>query len=250
MKVKQTLTFPSADPDYFVMSRKVAPALFTPADAVVYRVEDASAVAEDAPPGFAERCIHSELYRRFPPEQVSSVVHFHSPDVVPFSLVPPSVLPFRAAYHMASFIGMASNCVRVFVLIFPCRHCLGSEPAANFDISEKFGPRTNMLITDTEIGAELAKLFNPTKSPLVLQRGHGATLVARDVQVAVFRAVFAQLNARIVHNLHSMLPRAEDKEHIRFLSEGECEVATASNETHIERTWKLWKESIGNPFGT
>lgn len=85
----------------FLMSQNQAPALVSrPDDLIEYNVEDAAPVDPAAKPGYAERCIHSELYKRFP--GVNSVVHSHCPDVLPFTV---SGVPLRATVHMAGFLG-------------------------------------------------------------------------------------------------------------------------------------------------
>lgn len=85
----------------FFMSRNEAPALMaSSSDIVEYLVSDASPVDANAPKGFIERYIHSEIFKRF--SNISSVVHSHSPEVIPFSM---SGVPFRAAIHLAGFIG-------------------------------------------------------------------------------------------------------------------------------------------------
>lgn len=67
------------------MTRNMAPALVSSkADIVEYRVEDASAVDPLSPPGYVERYIHSEIYKRFP--DIKSVLHSHSPAILPFTI--------------------------------------------------------------------------------------------------------------------------------------------------------------------
>ena len=53
-------------------------------DLVEYYVTDASFVKIPAPAGYAERYIHSEIYKRYP--GVQSVVHSHSPAVIPYTI--------------------------------------------------------------------------------------------------------------------------------------------------------------------
>ena len=83
-----------------------------------------------------ERFIHGEIYRARP--DVMSVVHNHSPSVVPFSV---TGVPMRALFHMASFIG---------------------DGLPNFEIREvKKG--SDLLVRDPKLGAALAKTLG--KSP-------------------------------------------------------------------------------------
>lgn len=63
----------------FLLSRQVAPGLVaSPADLVVYRVADGEALDPDAPRGFIERYLHSEVYKAWP--NVTSVLHSVSND--------------------------------------------------------------------------------------------------------------------------------------------------------------------------
>jgi ribulose-5-phosphate 4-epimerase/fuculose-1-phosphate aldolase len=66
------------------MPRNIAPGtLSLESDLVKYHVSDASPVSTPSPAGYAERFIHSEIYKRFP--EVQSVAHSHAPAVIPYS---------------------------------------------------------------------------------------------------------------------------------------------------------------------
>lgn len=68
-----------------MMPRNMAPSnISSIQDLVEYRVVDASPVHADAPGGYLERYIHSEIYKRYP--GVHSVVHSHAKDVVPYGI--------------------------------------------------------------------------------------------------------------------------------------------------------------------
>lgn len=55
-----------ANPSTFFISGSLAPALVASlSDLVEYYVEDASPVREGAPKGYAERFIHSEVYKKY-----------------------------------------------------------------------------------------------------------------------------------------------------------------------------------------
>ena len=90
------------DPSIFILSGSVAPATVSqPSDFVHYYVADASAVDQDAPKGYIERYIHSEVYKRF--SNVSCVIHAHSEDVLPYAN---SGVPLKPVFHMPSCLGM------------------------------------------------------------------------------------------------------------------------------------------------
>src|SRR5476649_2201469 len=71
------------DPSHFVMSRSLAPALVTADDIMEFDL-DGDAVDARGRSVFLERFIHSEIYKARP--DVMSVVHTHSPGVIPFSV--------------------------------------------------------------------------------------------------------------------------------------------------------------------
>lgn len=107
----------------FFMSRNVAPALVAnSSDIVEYQVMDAAPIDPNAPKGFIERYIHSELYKRFP--DISSVVHSHSPQVIPYSI---SGVPLRPCIHMAGFLGEGSFCLVLDVVLTICQQARASQ---------------------------------------------------------------------------------------------------------------------------
>src|SRR6202165_4421938 len=71
------------NPNHFLMSRSLAPALVTADDIMEFDL-DGNAVGNSGRSVFLERFIHSEIYKTRP--DVMSVVHTHSPGVVPFTV--------------------------------------------------------------------------------------------------------------------------------------------------------------------
>ena len=89
------------NPHTFYLSHSVAPALVSsPADIVEYNIEDASPVKEGVSEGYKERCIHSEILKKY--TGVNSVVHSHSEAVLPYTI---SGVEMKACFHMAGFLG-------------------------------------------------------------------------------------------------------------------------------------------------
>jgi ribulose-5-phosphate 4-epimerase/fuculose-1-phosphate aldolase len=89
-------------PDVFIMSRYIAPGtISSPRDLVEYYVADASPVDPNAPGGYSERSIHSEILKRYP--DVHCVIHSHSEAVLPYTF---SHVPLQPCFHMAGFLGM------------------------------------------------------------------------------------------------------------------------------------------------
>jgi ribulose-5-phosphate 4-epimerase/fuculose-1-phosphate aldolase len=72
----------------------------------------------------------------------------------------------------------------------------GEEPLPVFEIRDEFGPDTDMLIRTRAQGESLARSLG--NRAIVLMRGHGATIAAASVRQAVYFAVYAVINARIL----------------------------------------------------
>src|SRR5690242_4594698 len=127
---------------HFLMSRSLAPALVSANDIMEFDL-DGNAVDAHGRTMFLERFIHAEIYRARP--DVMSVVHTHSPGVVPFGV---SKVPLRALFHNPSFLG-------------------SGVPV--WDIRNEFGD-TDMLVSNSAIGKSLAQALGD--KPVVLMRGH------------------------------------------------------------------------------
>jgi ribulose-5-phosphate 4-epimerase/fuculose-1-phosphate aldolase len=68
----------------------------------------------------------------------------------------------------------------------------------------------------------------------VLMRGHGSTVVGRTLRQAVFRAVYAEVNARL-----QAAAMALGK--VNYLTAEEAAAAAAMNDANLDRAWNLWK---------
>ncbi|WP_157265299.1 class II aldolase/adducin family protein [Azohydromonas aeria] len=194
------------DPGRFLLARNMAPAQVTAADVVEYEVASGEAVAPDAPRPYLERFIHSEIYRARP--DVVAVVHNHSPAVLPFGIVKGARL--RPACHMCGFLG---------------------EGPPLFEIRDHAGDATDLLIRSRELGAALARTLGAAR--VVLMRGHGCTVVADSLRLAVYRAVYTEVNARL---LLQSLPLGE----VEYLTPEEAD-AGHTTEGQVDRPWNLWR---------
>jgi HCOMODA/2-hydroxy-3-carboxy-muconic semialdehyde decarboxylase len=157
---------------------------------------------------YLERFIHSEIYRTWP--DVMAIVHSHSHAIIPLSVV--KNFPLRPLFHMAAFIGKAAP-------VFEVRHVGGND--------------TDLLIKNQKLGRALADMFK--SSAIVLMRGHGSTVVGETLQKAVYRAVYAEINARYQMEANKLGP-------ITYLTEEEARSCVASVEGQIQRPWDLWTE--------
>lgn len=198
-----------ADPSRYLLSRNLAPELVTSADIVEYDL-DSEPVDANAPRGFLERYIHGEIYKSRP--DVHSVIHTHSPSVVPFGVTRTLMQPI---YHMSGFLGRG---------------------VPVYDIRKESGRQTDILIREPIFGEQLARVLGD--KPMALMRGHGNVVVAQDVKVATYRAVYTEMNARL--QLQAMMAGGP----IEFLSKEEAFLTEATIEGQIHRPWDLWKAKV------
>ncbi|WP_300215550.1 class II aldolase/adducin family protein [Bradyrhizobium sp.] len=197
-----------ANPNHFLMSRSLAPALVTPADIMEFDL-DGNPVDARGRKVFLERFIHAEIYRARP--DVMSVVHTHSAGVIPFSV---SQVPLRAMYHNPAFLA-------------------GGVPV--WDIRKDFGD-TNMLVSNAAIGKSLATALGD--KPVVLMRGHGDVAVGPSVKAAVFRAYYTDVDAKL--QAQAIALGGEPN----YLTPGEGVKADQTNLVVIDRIWNLWRMKV------
>ncbi|KAG9670078.1 arad-like aldolase/epimerase, partial [Aureobasidium melanogenum] len=212
----------------FFMSRNIAPALVAnSSDLVEYYVEDAAPVDPNAPKGFIERYIHSELYKRFP--SINSVVHSHSPQVVPYTF---SGVPLRPSIHMAGFLG---------------------EVVPNFNITQYYEPGDNqdLLIRSQRLGAALAAEFssnhtlpNATQTEadyaVVLMQNHGFTTVASSIELAVMQAIYTQTNAGIQTTALTI----SSQQDLAYLTPQQTVQSWSTMAGTADRPWGLWSHQV------
>ena len=197
-------------PDRFLMSRSLAPALVTPEDILEYDLEGQACNANGRS-SFLERFIHSEIYKARP--DIHSVVHSHSPSVIPFGLVR---LKMQAMFHNAAFL---------------------AEGVPVFDIREKFGA-TDMLVGNGAKGTALAEVMGA--KDVVLMRAHGSVACAASLPMAVFRAVYTEVNARVQHWTQALA----QGDAVQGLDVDEGRLADEVNKTTGMRAWDLWRAQI------
>lgn len=197
------------DPNRYLISRSLAPELVTAADIMVFDLDSTPARGDERRP-YLERFIHGEIYRARP--DVGAVVHSHAPAVIPFAA---SSVALRPIYHMASFLGRG---------------------APVFDIAARFGD-TDMLVSNGAQGRALAETLDG--SEVALMRGHGYVAVAPSVPLAVFRAIYTQLNAQLQQQAIALGGA------VKYLDPAEAALADKNNATTIMRPWELWKAKAG-----
>ncbi|HYZ87849.1 MAG TPA: class II aldolase/adducin family protein [Myxococcales bacterium] len=196
------------DAKHFLLARSVAPELVTASDILEHDLEGNAS----APPGtqlFGERFIHAAVYAAR--SDVQAVVHNHAPSLIPFGV---TSVPLRPMYHMSAFL---------------------ADGVPVFDIRTA-GGETDMLVKTLPLGQALAKTLGAHN--VVLMRGHGAVVVAADIQRAVFRSVYSELNAR----LQAQAMQLSSK--VTYLDPEEAKKAQATMEATVARPWDLWRRKV------
>jgi ribulose-5-phosphate 4-epimerase/fuculose-1-phosphate aldolase len=196
-----------SNPDRFWLSRSMAPGLVTANDIMEFDLSGEPVDAQGRPT-YAERFIHSEIYRRRP--DVKAIVHSHSPAVIPFGV---TSVPLKPIFHMSGFLGTG-------VPIFEIREVAGD---------------TDMLIRNPALGAALALRLDNRSAALM--RGHGSVAVGISLPQVVFRAIYLEVNARLQSEAMKLGS-------VNFLNSAEARLAAAANDVHILRPWMLWKHEI------
>jgi HCOMODA/2-hydroxy-3-carboxy-muconic semialdehyde decarboxylase len=141
-----------------------------------------------------------------------SVVHSHSACITLFSVL--RDVKLRPLCHMCGFLGAG---------------------APVFEIRDVAGDGTDLLIRSNDLGKSLVSSLG--EGSVVLMRGHGATTTGPSLKHAVYRAIYAEVNA----NLQRDALRVGEA---TYLSLAEALTAQQNVETQIERPWGLWKARV------
>jgi len=191
----------------FFIARSMAPALVDVDDIVEVDLDGHVHDAQNRRT-YVERFIHSAIYKARP--DVMSVVHSHSPAVIPFGVTGARLRPIS---HMSGFLGAVTPV---------------------YEIRRNAGESSDLLISNQLLGEALAQSLGA--SSVALMRGHGSVTVGNSIQQAVFRAIYTESNAR----LQSEASKLGD---ITFLTEAEAKATSEMNDLHLERPWEMWKRN-------
>lgn len=190
------------DPDHFFLSQKLAPSHITTDDIQRFNLE---AETEDNRPSYLERYIHSEIYKARP--DVMSVLHTHSPAVLPYCFVDQ---PLRPVIHMGAYLG---------------------EAVPVYEIRDTQGDATDLFGNDSTVCAEIAQALGD--HPVVLMARHGVVNVGRSVREVVYRAIYLEQNA-------AAQTEGLKIGNIKYLSPGEVKAAGDLVGAQIDRGWDHW----------
>ena len=141
-----------------------------------------------------------------------SVVHNHSPSVIPFGVTAQKLKPLL---HMCANIG---------------------PDVPVWDSHDKFGD-TALLVENVDMGRDLARALGARRT--ILMRGHGATIAASNIRHAVYIAIYLEVNAKLQMQAMAMGD-------IKFLTPGEVDaVIKRTGPYSINRAWENWCRRAG-----
>src|SRR5882672_11384293 len=195
------------DPQRFLLSRARAPGLVTAGDIMLFGL-DGEVIGGDERPVYSERFIHSEIYKAR--SDVNSVVHSHSPTVVPFTVTQVRLLPIRGAF------------------LYPEVPVFDTRDVAGF---------TDLLISNPALGRAVAQKLG--QNSVVLLRGHGDVVVGATVRMAVHRAIYTEANAKLL--LQAKMLGGP----IKYLAAEEAAIIEGNQSRPrpghgSDRTWEMW----------
>lgn len=194
-----------SDPNRYLLSRDLAPALVTADDILEYDL-DSNPVDAKGRSQYLERFIHGEIYKAR--TDVKAIVHSHSPAVIPFSV---SNVPLRPVFHAAAFI---------------------IEGVPVFDAPRDLGIH-HLLIQSPQLGHALAQTLGSKSAVLI--RGHGTAVVGASLPMVVGRSVYLEMSAKI--QAQAIALGGE----VTYLDpESAREVVSSS----YSRDWELWKRKV------
>jgi HCOMODA/2-hydroxy-3-carboxy-muconic semialdehyde decarboxylase len=194
-----------ANPQRFFIASSMAPALVQADDIVVCDL-DSNVIDERGRKTYLERFIHGEIFKLRP--DVNSVIHSHSPSVIPFGVTGARLRPIC---HMSGFLGATTP-------VFEIRHSAGES--------------SDLLVRNHALGKALAEVLG--SHPVALMRGHGSVAVGSSIKQVVYRAIYTENNAR----LQAMsIPLGE----VSYLTDAEARATAEMNDQHLDRPWQMWK---------
>jgi len=158
-----------SNPEHFLLSRSRGPELVVEADIMEFTL-DGKVVGDDRRPPYTERFIHGGIYEARP--DVNSIVHSHAEETLAFGITNTPMMP---VIHLARSIG---------------------PHVPVWDIAEKFGDNTDLLVSNVDHGRDLAGRMG--QASVTLMRGHGFTAAGASIVDVVRLAVYLPVNARVL----------------------------------------------------
>lgn len=199
------------NPERYLLSQSRSPDLVSESDIMEYDL-DSNPLNQAGRPLYSERPIHGSIYQTRP--DVMAICHSHAYSIVPFTVTD---TPIKPIWVMAGGIG---------------------ADIPNWDIRDYFGRGTNMLVTNNEKGASLARMLG--SNSCCLMRGHGAVIATADLRLTVLVSISLMLNAQ-------MLLQAKALGNVKYLTSEEIAGLTSvlTGDRTLGRAWQYWARRVG-----
>jgi HCOMODA/2-hydroxy-3-carboxy-muconic semialdehyde decarboxylase len=200
-------------PDRYFLSRSLSPALVDVGDVIEFHLDGTPVDPNEKRPLYLERFIHGGVYEKRP--DVKAALHSHADDLLPFSISKTTRL--RPVIHAAGDMG---------------------DTVPVWDIADKFGDETTLLVTNMAQGRDLAGCLGCYR--LALMRGHGFVCVGFSINDLVRLSVYIPRNAR------TQLAAMQLGEY-KALSRGEIEARLKldPDSPAMRRGWDYWAREAG-----
>jgi HCOMODA/2-hydroxy-3-carboxy-muconic semialdehyde decarboxylase len=209
------------DPGRYFISVSRSPEIVTHDDIIECTLDGAPVRAEKRAL-YIERHIHGAIYERR--SAITSVVHSHALDVLPFTI---SSVPLQPVIHSGGLLGQR---IRVW------------------DIADRFGD-TSLLVANMDHGRDLAERLADDR--VVLMRAHGFAAGGRSISEAV------RISVGMPRNAHAMLAAKLLGGSVKPLTPGEIDIRVQGRPEGPElyRAWEYWAIRAGcadllKPTGT
>jgi HCOMODA/2-hydroxy-3-carboxy-muconic semialdehyde decarboxylase len=207
-----SMRHPARD-DRFFLACSISPAIAKVEDIIEFHLDGTPVDPTERRALYVERFIHSGVYEKRP--DVKAVLHSHAEDLLPFSIS--TKIRLRPVIHNAGDMG---------------------HDVPVWDIADRFGGATTLLVTNIEQGRDLAHCLD--RSRMALMRGHGFVSVGRTINDLVRLAVYIPRNARV------QLTAMQIGEY-KSLSRGEVEARLKLDPEApgMKRGWEYWAREAG-----
>ncbi|OLN21800.1 hypothetical protein BTO30_13165 [Domibacillus antri] len=192
------------NPNEFFLSRSLAPMSVEQDDIFTYDLEG-NCLTESEKKSYAERVIHSEIYKHNP--DVHSVCHNHAQALMPFTVLD---IPYKPLSHYGA---MFYEGVPVY---------------DDYDVSD------GMLIRNKEEGERVARCLGQKRA--ILLRGHGVIVTGESLRKCVMNSIFMVIDAE---NQYNALKLGQPK-YLSYEEARTCDKKTWNMDISQERAWNFW----------
>lgn len=201
------------NPERYFLSHSLSPAIVDVGDIIEFHLDGIPVDPQESRPPYLERFIHGGVYEKRP--DVKAVLHSHADDLLPFSISTTTRL--RPVIHAVGDIG---------------------DDIPIWDIADKFGDETTLLVTNMEQSRDLAHCLDCNR--MALMRGHGFVCAGLSINDLVRLSVYIPRNAR------TQMAAMQMGEY-KALSRGEIEARLKLDPESpaLRRGWNFWAREAG-----